>query len=338
MASGPVNLGVSPETNCMLRNYLEMCGRIPQFPPDWKRSIFVSFPKSDNTVSEMTSSHVNKAINRIWKLGPIDKPISATKIRKSTSTHVRAAAPGSRDEIARHMSHEPGTADKYYQIYNQRERAKPLCQLIETVMEDQLKEKPISWPKTSTSAKGIDEPILNVKTSIHWPRDLLLSSPIEEENRSPKSDKTIDYWYDEEIVGPPSPLFANDLIDWQEESDREEDITESEEVENKSSVKSTVKGQYKEYLSNVFHSKPADQSHPTHRRRSFTDDESSTLITLCQSLLISGKITRASVMEVLHSTERGRILLLGLKDKFAGKDYYKMITDRIHTERKKRNK
>ncbi|VDI75269.1 Hypothetical predicted protein [Mytilus galloprovincialis] len=164
MASGPVNLGVNPEINWMLKNYVEMCGRIPQFPQDWTRSIFVSFPKSDNTVSEMTSSHVNKAINRIWNLGPIAKPISATKIRKSTSTHVRAAAPGSRYEIARHMSHEPGTADKYYQIYNQRERAKPICQLIATVMEDQLKEKPICWPKTSTSAKGIDDPILNVKT------------------------------------------------------------------------------------------------------------------------------------------------------------------------------
>lgn len=83
----------------------------------------------------MTSSHVNKAINRIWELGPVVKSISATRLRKATSTAARTAIPSSREVLARHMTHNPETADRHYALYNQRELAVPVTNMISAVME-----------------------------------------------------------------------------------------------------------------------------------------------------------------------------------------------------------
>ncbi|CAC5389906.1 unnamed protein product [Mytilus coruscus] len=309
MASGPVNLGVSPEINCMLTNYVEMCKRIPEFPHEWKRSIFVSYPKADKTVSEMTSSHVNKAIKRIWSLGPIEKPISATKIRKSTSTHVRAIAPESREEIARHMSHEPSTADKYYQLYDQQAKAKPVCQLIARVMEGPSEESN-HWPKTI--ARVMKAPLLNVEKSIHWPKSRKEKNPSPELEKSDEdTDSTIDYFGVEEIVGPPSPLFSNELIDPPEDSDTEITETPEDKIEIASSVEASIRSQYKQYISKL--SESTGESLQQHRRRSFTEDEASTLIRLCETILNSGKITKASIMDTLHSTEQDVYYSLDLK-------------------------
>jgi hypothetical protein len=62
----------------------------------------------------MTSSHVNKLIQRIWQQGPIDKHVSATRLRKATSTAVRPAVPEARETLAKHMTHSPATADRHY--------------------------------------------------------------------------------------------------------------------------------------------------------------------------------------------------------------------------------
>ena len=166
-----------------------MLKRIPQFPRNEKRSIFITFPKPDNSVSELTSSQVNKAIQRIWRLGPIEKPISATRLRKSTATNVRAVAPEVREPLAKHMNHDPATADTYYHVYDQRENAKPMCQLIASVMEGT---KP------------------TVQQSIHWPKEIKEknhSAELQETDRD--SDKTIDYYSDLNIVGPASPVFSD---------------------------------------------------------------------------------------------------------------------------------
>ena len=125
---------------------------IPGYNLDDERSIFTSWPKTDGTVALMTSSHVNKAINRIWELGPVVKSISATRLRKATSTAVRTAIPSSREVLARHMTHNPETADRHYALYNQRELAVPVTNMISAVMEGKK-------PAKST---------VNIMKSIHW--------------------------------------------------------------------------------------------------------------------------------------------------------------------------
>lgn len=50
--------------------------------------IFITFP-IDQHFSFMSSNLINRTIQHIWKMGPIQKAITATKIRKSTATHMR---------------------------------------------------------------------------------------------------------------------------------------------------------------------------------------------------------------------------------------------------------
>lgn len=149
--SGPAVLAVNPKLYGYLRRYLDMLRIIPGNNLDDERSIFTSWPKTDGTVTLMTSSHVNKAINRIWEQGPVVKSISATRLRKATSTAVRTAIPSSREVLARHMTHNPETADRHYALYNQRELAVPVTNMILAVMEGK-----------ST---------VNIMKSIHWPKE-----------------------------------------------------------------------------------------------------------------------------------------------------------------------
>jgi len=132
---GPAMIALSPEIHTMLKSFIQMCKRIPGFDTDNDRGIFVSWPKADGTVVPMTSSHINKSIQRIWQQGPIDKHISATRLRKATSTAVRAAVPEARETLAKHMTHSPATADRHYALFSQREIAMPMANLISSVME-----------------------------------------------------------------------------------------------------------------------------------------------------------------------------------------------------------
>ena len=109
--------------------------------------------QSDGTVAEMTSSHINKSIQRIWNRGPVTKHLNATRVRKAT-TCLRAAYPESQTALAKHMTHSVQTADRHYDLHDQREMATPVSNLIQSVME-----------KTSP---GI------IETSLHWPRKKLL--------------------------------------------------------------------------------------------------------------------------------------------------------------------
>lgn len=209
------------------------------------------------------------------------------------------------------MTHAPGTADKYYQIYDQRENAKPMCQLIATVMEG------------------------HVEKSIHWPREAREENNPTSETNEQDPDKTIDYYssdQEQEFVGP--SLFTNDFVDTQEEETDEKEVGSVQPISEVQSIKS----RYKQYVRQAVRDDEPITKTLHHRRRSFTDAEASKLITLCETNLASGRITKAAIMDTLYSTEQGRILILELKNKFPGKDYWKMITDRVHTERKRRNK
>ena len=148
---GPAIIALSPEIFQMLKNFIDMCKRIPNFQRDENRSLFTCWPKKDNAIVPMNSSQVNIAIKRLWAQGPINKPISATKIRKATTTHVREANPGAREQLARHMSHDPRTADKYYNVFSSEKMATPTCKLISNVMEKQ--------------------PPKQIRQSIHWSND-----------------------------------------------------------------------------------------------------------------------------------------------------------------------
>lgn len=136
-----------------------MMKKIPNYPQDRTRSIFTSWPKNDGTVSLMTSSHVNKAINRVWDQGPVRKHISATRLRKATTTAVRTVHPASREVLAKHMSHNPETADRHYALYKKQEMAAPVTNLIASVMEGKtsLQQKYLSLPVFSFGGNDENE-------------------------------------------------------------------------------------------------------------------------------------------------------------------------------------
>jgi hypothetical protein len=46
-------IALSPEVFRMVKNFIAMCKRIPDFPVDQDRSIFVSHPNSDGTVAAL---------------------------------------------------------------------------------------------------------------------------------------------------------------------------------------------------------------------------------------------------------------------------------------------
>ena len=264
--SGPAVLAVNPKLYGYLRLYLDMLRIIPGYNLDDERSIFTSWPKTDGTVALMTSSHVNKAINRIWELGPVVKSISATRLRKATSTAVRTAIPNSREVLARHMTHNPETADRHYALYNQRELAVPVTNMISAVMEGKK-------PAKSTA---------NIMKSIHWLK----------ENET------------DNITQDSTQKFDNITQDWRQKGDN---ITVS--------------------------------TKKCHGRRSFEGHEAEKLIEICDEVIWKGAITKNAVIEKVTGSEEGRIIFLQLQTRIGRyKDVWKVITDRLQTEKKKRRK
>ena len=313
-----------------------MIQRIPQFPFDEEKSVFMTYPKPENNeITEMTSSQMNKAIQRIWNLGPSKKTITATRIRKSTVTHVRKQHPESRESLAAHMSHRATTADKYYAMINRVENAVPMSKLISSVMERRSTRtqiaRSIHWPKddrqdeTSSQVLEKDDQNTSNKTvevsserssadrsisrdqtdditdhSISE-KEIVNTSDTGKKETDPTSDvdsnQTEEYDSKEDIQPPQSPLFSNDIVSYESE----EDLTMTE-----------------------------------HKRRSFTKKESETLIALCDSLLEEGNITKASITHVLKRCEEGRKLFSEVKNRFKGTDFVKKLVDRVHYERRRR--
>ena len=240
----------------------------------------------------MNSSQVNIAMKRLWAQGPINKPISATKLRKATTSHVRVADPGSRDQLAKHMSHDPKTADKYYNVFSSEKLATPTCKLISSVMEDR-------HPSSS---------------------------------HNERIEKTLSYYDSEEELfgGPPSPLYTQDLIDWPVEQEQGEGV-QAEKEEQPMEEQAIKQEQDVEEQEEEQTSKP-------HGRRSFTNEESTSLIRLCGEVLKSGKVNKSSTQQALLSSEEGRHLARTIENKFEGIEHWKKIVDRVHLERKNRKK
>lgn len=137
--SGPAVFGLSAEVYHQITRYVAMLDLVPGYTSDCNRTIFINWPTSKGVVTDMTSSHVNKSIQRFWGRGTSGtKKLTATRLRKATSTTVRKKHPEIRDRLACHMTHKPETADRYYQLHNQREMAVEMTQLIASVMETKV--------------------------------------------------------------------------------------------------------------------------------------------------------------------------------------------------------
>ena len=61
--------------------------------------------------------------------------ISVTLLRKSVTTQVRARVPQAREALAAHMSHQPKTADKFYDLYDRGAVAPTVSRVMSTMME-----------------------------------------------------------------------------------------------------------------------------------------------------------------------------------------------------------
>ena len=107
---------------------------MPNFIDDLTARVFLNF--KDEQLTEMTSSSINKRIQKLWRGGPSTKKITATRMRKAISTAVRTEHPQSREMLAAHMNHLPGTADRYYALQNRRRNALTMTHLISDVMEN----------------------------------------------------------------------------------------------------------------------------------------------------------------------------------------------------------
>jgi hypothetical protein len=164
------------------------------------------------------------------------------------------------------MTHNPETADRHYALYNQRELAVPVTNMISTVTEGKK-------PAKSTA---------NIMKSIHWLK----------ENET------------DNITQDSTQKFDNITQDWRQKGDN---ITVS--------------------------------TKKCHGRRSFEGHEAEKLIEICDEVIWKGAITKNAVIEKVTGSEEGRIIFLQLQTRIGRyKDVWKVITDRLQTEKKKRMK
>ncbi|CAC5379905.1 unnamed protein product [Mytilus coruscus] len=302
--TGPVIISPNGEVYSMLKNFIAMLKRIPNFQHQDNQSIFVSYPKRDGSVVPMTSSHMNKAIQRLWNEGPSEKAISATRLRKATSTHVRAAVPESREVLARHMTHAAATADRYYALYDREQLAMPISSLISSVMEN---------PNSK-----------DIQHSIHWPKSGL---------PTPKPKDAIECGADKEGK---NEEISDDQISKVDNIDNDvSDTTEDYDVENYFPPLSPL-NECNLILSDS--EELPEKQIKKHKRRSFTESESETLIAICQQNLKKGKVFRSDIKEIVEKDPRGQKLIANLKARNSGNDtdIWKIIVDRIHAERRRR--
>ena len=102
---GPAHVGFPKPLRTYVKSYLHCLKNCPSYDTKAMRksSIFVRFDASTQTAMALSSSAINKGINKLWA-EVHGTPVSTTKIRKSVVTHVRKAIPGSRDMLDAHMS------------------------------------------------------------------------------------------------------------------------------------------------------------------------------------------------------------------------------------------
>lgn len=102
---GPAHVGFPKPLWTYVESYLHCLKNFPSYDTKAMRksSIFVRFDASTQTAMALSSSAINKGINKLWA-EVHGTPVITTKIRKPVVTHVRKPISGSRDMLAAHMS------------------------------------------------------------------------------------------------------------------------------------------------------------------------------------------------------------------------------------------
>lgn len=292
---------------------------VRQFPRHMERSLFTSFPKDDGEMVPMSSSQVNQSIQRIWKMGPVEKKITCTKIRKSTATFVRNAKPESRERLSEFMTHAPTTQDKYYNLFNRRESAVPMAQLICSVMDYRSDvSKSVHWLKTTDETTHFDK--RPIELDRHCKPD---ENNVSKKNPSEFSDSPMD----ETEAGSGDDThtrddyYVPDVPDGDSNDDTEEYLPLSP------------------LYSQEIVSEDEEEKLMSHGRRGFTDEEAALILDICRGVLSAAdnSITQSEVMEALNNDPRSKTLLAKLEKRY-GKIHRKKIVDRVRCELRKRKK
>ena len=88
--SGPAVFGLSADVYHQITRYVPMLDLVPGNTSDCNRTKFINWPNSNGVVTDMTSSHVKKSLQRFWGRGTTgSKKLTVTRLRKATSTTVR---------------------------------------------------------------------------------------------------------------------------------------------------------------------------------------------------------------------------------------------------------
>ncbi|CAC5404087.1 unnamed protein product [Mytilus coruscus] len=334
--SGPANLGLTTLLYQQLNRFVQLCELIPNFVPDANRSIFVCWPSESGEITPMTSSNINRAIQKVWSSSS-EKSISATRLRKATATAVRMAVPESREVLAAHMTHAVATSDRYYNIAKTRDNAIPVTKLIDSIMcpGRDVHVKDVNEPKDGNKEEDVNEekvremdednpmPVSHlricvmdgpkdIKQSIHWPKD-----------NDKDKDKNIEQ---------PEKNERNKTGEMNEQpivmvkGYARENVKQNKEAEVKDREEKTKDSEKEKY-----------QELREHKRRSFLPEEAKTLLKLCKQNIETENLTCAAIISTLQETAEGLAFLLLLKDKFNDQTtLMKKVTDRVRTEARRR--
>jgi len=165
-----------------------------------------------------------------------------------------------------------------------------------------------------------DQPPKQIQQSIHLSNDNNVNDIKEvsdSDSDNERDEKTLSYYDSEEELfgGPPSPLHTQDLIDWPVEQEQGEGV--QAEKEEQPMEEQAIKQEQ-----NVEEQEEEQTSKP-HGRRSFTNEESTSLIRLCGEVLKSVQVDKSSTQQALLSSEEGRHLARTFENKFEGTDSWK---------------
>lgn len=160
---GPATVGFPQPLWSWIKSYLHMLQMMDGYIESEMefRSIFVLFRNNRGARPEViSSSGVNRALNSLWKTVHLKGRVSATKLRKAIVTCVRRGEPLARNALAKHMAHQPTTADRYYHLQRQRDLALPISRLITHTMTrpnvrelPALEEPPTRFPRHPDKAR-----------------------------------------------------------------------------------------------------------------------------------------------------------------------------------------
>lgn len=111
---GPAQIALPGDLWRFTLAFVHCLRRMPGYQANQMRttSIFLGIRHYDAEPVPLSTSGIDKALKRFWRIVYKGSTISATLLRKSVVTAVRTKQPLSRDVLARHMCHQPGTADR----------------------------------------------------------------------------------------------------------------------------------------------------------------------------------------------------------------------------------